>query len=67
LDILEKQGTLTSSNIYESYLGKAEERDLRTKSIRTINKYLNELDEIGFIEWERKNVRGNVRILKGND
>ncbi|MHA1829824.1 MAG: Cdc6/Cdc18 family protein [Candidatus Heimdallarchaeaceae archaeon] len=64
IDILKKQGELSSTVFYDLYKKVAHKRGLRLKSRRSFNNYVSELIGLNYIKVDRAKVRGNVRLFK---
>ncbi len=62
--IVEENPKIHSGDLYEEYKRKVRNDRLKPKSNRTINNYINDLVDLGYVRSERAKVRGNVRVFR---
>lgn len=63
-EIIKKNPGITSSGLFLTYRRECKKMEMKPKSSRTLNNYLNELVDLKHIMSERASKRGNVRLFK---
>jgi cell division control protein 6 len=62
--LIKEQGEILSGYLWELYLQRCSEKDLKPIAPRTYTLYVNRLRDLGLVEAERAKVRGKVRVFR---
>ena len=66
-EVVKKEKEVNSGELWKLYLSECKKLKKQPISIRSFSEYMNNLTEIGLVQWKRARVQGKVRVFNVRD